>query len=468
MRYVTPKYRTALAICAMIVPVMLLSAALATAQQDSTARKAADASARASTGEAKTPEWSWDFSHRMRFVAWDAGLWGEKGAPVQFTRNRTRAGVTWHPFASLTLRAAVVNEFFNWLEYPTPRDFNLDEIAIEHLWLRFAATLGIPLELTVGRQDLFLGEGFLIGDGTPLDGSRTIAMNAARLDAKLAPGHTVTAMYIHQPVRDTWLTPINDREKRLQEYPVTVAGLWYAASFQDLRGALYALRSEASEETFHDAGYAADAERSTLGGQLRLEPAPQWSIYGEYAWQSGDILHEGHAFGSLRGEGMYFFIEWRNDVLYGTPLTMRLGVVSCSGSPTGLESNQQITHFDNFDPLLGRWPKWNESLVFSQGILPAPGYWTNISIPMLDVIVAPSSVLSLRLGAQLLRHDAERNEKDGAKRIGELLLLHVFWKPQLPLSALLHLERLWYDPNYAPPRSGYWWGRVEVMYRLAG
>ncbi|HOJ05300.1 MAG TPA: hypothetical protein PK916_14970 [Bacteroidota bacterium] len=468
MRYVTPKYRTALAISAMIVPAMLLSAAVAVAQEDSTARKAADASVRASTGEAKTPEWSWDFSHRMRFVAWDAGLWGETGAPVQFTRNRTRAGVTWHPFASLTLRAAVVNEFFNWLEYPTPRDFNLDEIAIEHLWLRFAATLGIPLELTVGRQDLFLGEGFLIGDGTPLDGSRTIAMNAARLDAKLALGHTVTAMYIHQPVRDTWLTPINDREKRLQEYPVTVAGLWYAASFQDLRGALYALRSAVEDATNPRMGYTGDSEGNTLGGQLHLELTPQWKVFGEYAWQRGDLLHYGRSYRSTRGAGFYVFLEWSDDVLPGTPMTVRLGAVEYSGSATGLERYREESDPENFDPLLGRWPKWNESLVFSQGILPAPGYWTNLSIPMLDVIVAPSSAWSVRLGAQLLRHDAKRYEKHGAKRIGELLLLHVFWKPQLPLSALLHLERLWYDPNYAPPRSGYWWGRVEVMYRLAG
>ncbi len=39
---------------------------------------------------------------------------------------------------------------------------------------------GMPLTATVGRQDIIEGVGWLVMDGTPLDGSRTVYFDAAR------------------------------------------------------------------------------------------------------------------------------------------------------------------------------------------------------------------------------------------------------------------------------------------------
>ena len=46
--------------------------------------------------------------------------------------------------------------------------------------LNFKRIGGSPLSLKVGRQDIIFGNGWLILDGTPLDGSRTIYFDAAR------------------------------------------------------------------------------------------------------------------------------------------------------------------------------------------------------------------------------------------------------------------------------------------------
>ena len=46
---------------------------------------------------------------------------------------------------------------------------------------------GVPLDFKIGRQDLFLGNGWLVGDGTPLDGSRTFYFDAIRATLPLLP-----------------------------------------------------------------------------------------------------------------------------------------------------------------------------------------------------------------------------------------------------------------------------------------
>ena len=43
----------------------------------------------------------------------------------------------------------------------------------DNLNVQWKNPFNLPATLTVGRQDIFLGDGFLVGDGTPEDGSFT-------------------------------------------------------------------------------------------------------------------------------------------------------------------------------------------------------------------------------------------------------------------------------------------------------
>jgi len=51
-----------------------------------------------------------------------------------------------------------------------------DEIVFDNLYLDVKNVFGLPLDLRIGRQDFLFtyGEGFVILDGTPYDGSRTV------------------------------------------------------------------------------------------------------------------------------------------------------------------------------------------------------------------------------------------------------------------------------------------------------
>ena len=72
-------------------------------------------------------------------------------------------------------------------------------------WKRAVRTC--PSTLTVGRQDIFLGDGWLVGDGTPEDGSFTYFLDSARLTYNLEEQHTtIEAIGIIQYARpDAWL-----------------------------------------------------------------------------------------------------------------------------------------------------------------------------------------------------------------------------------------------------------------------
>ena len=78
---------------------------------------------------------------------------------------------------------------------------------IDNLNVQWKKPLDLPATLTVGRQDIFLGDGWLVGDGTPEDGSFTYFLDAARLTYDLKDQHTtIDAIGLVQYARpDAWL-----------------------------------------------------------------------------------------------------------------------------------------------------------------------------------------------------------------------------------------------------------------------
>ena len=78
---------------------------------------------------------------------------------------------------------------------------------IDNLNVQWKKPLDLPATLTVGRQDIFLGDGWLVGDGTPEDGSFTYFLDAARFTYNLEDQQTtIDAIGIVQYGRpDAWL-----------------------------------------------------------------------------------------------------------------------------------------------------------------------------------------------------------------------------------------------------------------------
>lgn len=91
--------------------------------------------------------------------------------------------------------------------------FDQDEIVIDNLYLDIKKPAGLPVNFRIGRQDFLgrdiYGEGFLILDGTPGDGSRTFYFNAIKSTILIADGHSVDLVYVSNPKTDQYLPSLH-------------------------------------------------------------------------------------------------------------------------------------------------------------------------------------------------------------------------------------------------------------------
>src|SRR5208283_4662806 len=130
-----------------------------------------------------------------------------------YLRFRGRLWTTLTPTEGLSLNARLAAEPREFLE-PGFSDTYFDQSGIQwrygiidNLNVKWQQPLDLPLTVTVGRQDIFLGDGWLVGDGTPDDGSFTYFLDAARVTWDLKEQKTtIDAIGIFQYGRpDPWL-----------------------------------------------------------------------------------------------------------------------------------------------------------------------------------------------------------------------------------------------------------------------
>ena len=200
-------------------------------------------------------------------------------------RGRVWAKVT--PLENLEFNIRVVAE---------PRYYcrpdNLERQLIRHealfdrLNVKVKNVFGLPVTATVGRQDMKLGNGWLVNEGTPRDGSRTIHFDAVRLTAELKDIKTTAdVIFIDNHANSSaWIHPFNDRGLDLSE--------------QDEQGAIFYVSNEALGDTKID-GYfiykrdhnrtpsGVEGESYTFGALVERRFNESWECSTEFAPQFG-------------------------------------------------------------------------------------------------------------------------------------------------------------------------------------
>jgi len=283
------------------------------------------------------------------------------GHEQHFQRYRTRLWSTVTPVKDLDINSRLVWEFRNYcLPHGTQsgslegiRDVNFNEALFDNLNIKWSHILGQPATLTVGRQDIILGDGWLVLEGTPLDGSRTIYFDAARLNYNWEQAKTVLDLiYIQQYAQaDKWIQPFNDQNKPLVE--------------QDQRGAILHVANKSIKDTEID-GYfiytqdynadeypgGVDADIYTFGGRYVRSFGEHWRYRAELAKQLGHKSMEDLCALGFNSRLAYF----TNDSLNNN---FRLSYEYLSGDDPDTDTNEA------FDPLWGRWPQWSELYVFT-------------------------------------------------------------------------------------------------------
>lgn len=306
-----------------------------------------------------------------------------------FTRHRMR---WWQKFKlndDVDFNSRLVWEWRHWDEGPRAggnvrdQSVDFDEILFDQFNLTVRNLFDMPLTMVAGRQDIILGKGWLVLDGTPLDGSRTICMDALRFTYNWEEKATTFDMiYVFtKAAEDAWLKPINDEDRHFTE--------------QDEQGFIFYVTNKSLENTQFEAYFiykndnpinvtAADepvpwpsalwskkAEIYTFGGAIQHKFNETWNARVEGAVQTGkkETVGRGRtadleAFGLVSKLNYEFNDEKKNN--------LHIGYEYLSGDDPGTRDDEQ------FDPLWGEWPQWSELYVYTYNLETMIGETTNL------------------------------------------------------------------------------------------
>jgi len=297
------------------------------------------------------------------------------------------------------------------------KNLDQDEVLIDNLYIDIKKPFDIPINFRIGRQDFLgkdmYGEGFLILDGTPGDGSRTFYFNALKATVLIAKGQSVDIVYVSDPKTDQYLPSLHPAY-----YDSGSAGRTYIEHKKRLtasneRGFWVYGRNKIFEWLNIEPYYIYKKEEEYIGidekyintfGIRTVFKVNDFTLRGEIARQIGKYDDGGK---KIRGVGGYAFAGYS---FKNSPLTpnVEVGYVYLSGDKT--VSNDKD---EGFNPLFSRAPQWNELLIYtlipetSGKGGPIPGYWTNMKALVANLKIYPFKNADIKLSYQHLWADEQ-------------------------------------------------------------
>ncbi|MEI7836026.1 MAG: alginate export family protein, partial [Planctomycetota bacterium] len=264
-----------------------------------------------------------------------------------YQRYRTRLWWSVTPCEDLSFNFRLVYEPFIYERpetqiSPTNNEAIFDEMNIE--WRKF---MGLPVTLKVGRQDINLGDKWLIYDGTPKDGSRTFFFDAVRATITCDPQtkSTVDLIYLNNRANSSaYIRPFSDQGVELAEMDSQGVIVY---------GSNKSIKDTTLEPYFiykHDEwiGKAQEADIYTFGLRAVRNFGEHWVASGELAKQFGQ--KQGRDLDSLgfNGRATYKFNDRQDTQVY-------VGYEFDSGDKPGSRGRDE-----GFDRLWGRNTEWSD------------------------------------------------------------------------------------------------------------
>ena len=315
-----------------------------------------------------------------------------------FQRYRFRGWGQWAPSEHFALAARLMWEGRHYTLPPrsafTPASFPpgmgfepwyVGGILFDGLTLDFKKIADSALSLKAGRQDIILGNGWLVLDGTPIDGSRTIYMDAARATYVAdAIKTTFDLIYINNyPNTDRFPKPLNgDIEDQIEQYEQ--GAILYARNkslIKDTDLDLYAIfkgnrpnytpRNMRVNNGYPFSSPPDDGQVYAVGLRIDSKLSPHWNLRAEAAGEWGanrvnfDAVNRDISALGFNGRLTYAF----NDKLANR---VHADLEYLSGDDPNTKNNEA------FDPLWGRWPQWSELMIYQWPLDSRVGQATNL------------------------------------------------------------------------------------------
>jgi len=431
------------------------------------------------------PGFKWGFRERLRHTYMNNNMDfnPDRDDEQGFFRVRTNLWGQYDFNEHFSARAMLTNEFRYYTivrqsDQDADKKNTLDEIVFDNLYLRYTTGGENPVTVILGRQNLIYGEGFILLEGNPWDGSRTIFHDALKISIKRGD-ITADVLAISNPRRDARLPKVNfsssgesylglpknsDGEQFLNDGHEEALGLYIQrkpSGGPQLEG-YYFYKTEQPEYVLPAfAGITEDQMSKlvthTIGGRLSLPLADRLDLTTEWAYQTGaQADNKVGAYGGYANIG-YVLVPERKGKLTA-------GVNVLSGD------DPETADVEGWNPIFSRWPKWSELYIYSQTIENIGGgrkvaYWTNTLAPNVKFVMDISNKVNMTLWFHHLQAMQASGPGDGKARGNEFQL---WLKVGISKHFTGHFLYDYFIPGdfYPDPLANASFIRFELMYTL--
>ncbi|HPW55688.1 MAG: alginate export family protein [Thermoanaerobaculaceae bacterium] len=309
-------------------------------------------------------------------------------------RFRSRLWMTLRPSARVEVVAGIINENRRIAE--PSMAFHGREVVFETLYVDWR--LGSGWAVRAGRQNLMRGEGFVLFDGNPLDGSRTAYFNALDLYRSFGKSR-LELLAISNPRTDRYLPRFNEARKvselqRLVEWDERALGAYLTYAELPKTGleayAFYKTETGDFRAATHPL-FQPDRQLGVVGGRVVRTLGKGFTLVGEAAYEVGSQDAQPGSSGAsrdLRAWGGY--LRFRKELGGKAGPSVSLAYIGLSGDDPATDT------IEGWDPLFSRWPKWSELYIYSLGSETGASYWSNIGMWEAELRLTPAKWLAVR------------------------------------------------------------------------
>ena len=337
--------------------------------------------------ELKNPtDWlSWGFDQRLREIYSDNIITLSKDIPghvYHFQRFRSRAWGVFTLDENLEINTRLMWEWQNYCEpHAANKDSNVefDEALFDRLYIKMKNFMDMPLDVTLGRQDIILGNAWLVLDGTPEDGSRTIFFDAARFQYKLDESNALDFIFINQQSEaDETIEPFNDQERvrGLTDQDEIGAILYWTNKDIVPKGQLdgyfiYKRDSHVTDENGSRSSWSNESNIYAFGARIAGAVDENWNYRAEFAQELGQ--KQTQDWDSWEGTDPLGADSLEHTDLCAFGFNSRLGYKLNDSKKSEFHADYEYLSGDDpststneqFDPLWARWPRWSENYIYS-------------------------------------------------------------------------------------------------------
>jgi len=425
---------------------------------------------------------------RLRLTHWDRDLvnpgldapdaanpqvtpW-EKGDEVEYLRVRTRAWACFDITEDMQLMLRLGNRIHHWSTAGwdannryTGSDTTAwaagDEVFIDNLYLDIKNVMDSDWSLRLGRQNVMLGNGMVVLEGTPYDQGRSIYFDGAVATYK-TECDTVKLLALYNEYRDTTVV-ISDQDRRLRRGDTALLGAYWTHRINDsMNTDMYYLFADITDDMgdlpaiqrMH--GADENVNLHIVGARLFGNPSAAMSYSLEAAQQMG------------RAEMA------DNDAhLEGQMLDARVTMKASEGTKMSPKLMLQYTYFsgdnpDTADDIEGWHPAFAEYPMFREELtaIYTNGNWTNLNqaraLLTLKVRDAEKLPMTLTTGYAYLTAEKAAGTGEG-KELGHLV--SAFLDIGVSKNVKCSLEAAHFDPSgYFDNGSAAEWLRFQTVF----